>query len=230
MPRVRVRRVLLLASVVLLPATTAAAEKYYLVPFGSAHRTRLPWRSHTFVTAVRATSDPAAPDGCRLDTHTVSWFPAGFAVLPNLVTPGPGVNLDLPDTLKQVAADGQRVSVWGPYEVRAETFAAVKAQADALDAGGRNYLGFAFLAGGDDTNCVRAAAAGTGAGGPFPFPLTGKAAAQAVAARLVRSGAVLDPAADHTGLLDRLGVGGLDYSHEEYRPGPFGIDWTWRLR
>ena len=227
MPRCRLYAIL---TVVLLPATTVAGDHYYVVPCGSVAPTRLPWQSHTWLTAVKATPDPAEPDGWHVEAVTVSWFPADFTVLANLLTPAAGVNLTLADTLARVAADGQRVSVWGPYEVPAAAFDRVQAHAARLSGGGK-YLGFDFLSGGpQDTNCVRAAADAAGCGGGYPFPLTGPAAAQAVVTRLMLTDAVVGPAADHAWLVPRLGLAGPGVTRETYQAGPFGVDWTWRLR
>ena len=115
--------VLLLA----LGNTAPAAEAYYLLMFGSQRTPNEPNYSHSFATFVRAHwVSPAAP---RLEVQTISWMPRDLRIRAFALTPQSGVNLDLPASLRNAYANGERVSLWGPYQIHRDLYWRAAAQA-----------------------------------------------------------------------------------------------------
>lgn len=97
---------------------TPPGERYYLLVFGSQVVPVRPSRCHTWATAVRVVDQgPDAPP-C-IEAHTISWFPASLDVRPWCFRGEPGRNLGLHETIEFVQGQHQRVSLWGPFEIRA---------------------------------------------------------------------------------------------------------------
>lgn len=94
-----------------------ANERYYAVIFGSQSTPKIPRFTHTWATVVKATSTEgqAAP---TLELDTISWMPATLKIRPFDRHPEPGVNLGLHETIAAMKDAGERISMWGPYEVR----------------------------------------------------------------------------------------------------------------
>jgi hypothetical protein len=92
-----------------------AAEAYYLLMFGSQRIPNNPSYSHSWASFVRAVWDRPGPP--RLEVHTISWVPRDLHIRVFALAPEAGTNLDLHATLRYVAANGERVSLWGPYQI-----------------------------------------------------------------------------------------------------------------
>jgi hypothetical protein len=115
-----------------------AGEAYYLLMFGAQRIPNNPDYSHTFATFVRATWPgdgpcPASPP-C-LEAHTISWLPRNLEVRTWALLPECGHNFELHDTLRYVLANGERVSLWGPYQVAPEVYAQALNHIGALQSG-----------------------------------------------------------------------------------------------
>jgi hypothetical protein len=99
-----------------------AGDLYFVAIFGAQRVPNCPKYSHSFATFVKASG--AGPHGapCRVESHTISWLPETLDIHVFRPCPEPGVNFDLHDTLRLVLAQGDRVSVWGPYQIRKELY------------------------------------------------------------------------------------------------------------
>ncbi len=130
------------AAVALLLAGAGAGrgdEFYYLLVFGSQQGTGCVRHSHTFATFVRATGrGPCAPS-YRLDAFTISWLPRALELRLLALAPEAGMNLGLADTLRWAQSTGQRVALWGPYQIERELFERALAQARLLESGAVCY-------------------------------------------------------------------------------------------
>src|SRR5689334_4773181 len=111
----------LVGTAVLLACASASAaraeECYYMLIFASQKPNMVAAPSHTFGTFVKAAREDGCAGPIAIEVHTISWLPEkreGRHVARLL--PEPGVNLDLDATLKYVLGEGQRVSLWGPYQ------------------------------------------------------------------------------------------------------------------
>src|SRR6516162_290722 len=50
------------------------------------------------------------------EAHTISWVPATLDIQPLCLCVEQGVNLNLYDAIRYAQSNGERVSMWGPYE------------------------------------------------------------------------------------------------------------------
>jgi hypothetical protein len=124
---------------VCLSATLASvahgADFYYVLVFGS--QTPLPRArySHTFATFVKATGQGPCTESYSLECHTISWLPASLDIRLLALVPERGRNLDLADTLHFAASTGQRVSMWGPYQIEQGFYERALRQIASLESG-----------------------------------------------------------------------------------------------
>src|SRR5262249_32089106 len=92
-------------------------ERYFILVFGSQSTPKWPKYTHSWATVVKVTGcdGPGAP---AVEEHTISWMPAALVIRPWSCRVEPGANLALHVTIEEMLRHGERVSVWGPYEVR----------------------------------------------------------------------------------------------------------------
>ena len=93
-------------------------ERYYLLLFGSESVPKRAVLTHTWGTVVRVPSPPADGSPPAVEAHTISWMPETFVIRPFRFSVEAGVNLDLPATVRFVSGQGQRVTLFGPHEIR----------------------------------------------------------------------------------------------------------------
>jgi hypothetical protein len=113
-------------------------ERYYLLVYGSQSVPVLPRRCHTFATAVRVVDQGAGVPPC-MEAHTISWFPASLDVRPWHFRVEPGVNLELHKTIEFTQGQNQRVSLWGPFEIRPGLYRKFVMQHEWIDSGSIGY-------------------------------------------------------------------------------------------
>jgi hypothetical protein len=192
----------------LFAGSAPAAESYYMLVFGSQLPTlNRPNHTHSFAAFVRATGPGCGPQ-CVAGCYTISWMPRTLEIRTHRLLPECGVNLDLHATLRWALHDCQRVSVWGPYQIRKELFDQALRQVARLQSGEVRYKAVDT---GHPTrrvsNCFHALSdlaveaprlrVGT--------PGWGESASYFVA--LTLSPWILDPGQTHDWVLDRLGLG-----------------------
>lgn len=123
-----------------IPTSIHAGECYYLVMFASK---QIPWNnpnySHTFATFVKATTEGLSLDRCRIETVTISWFPATMRIRTLSLRPETGMLLDLPTTFRWAQDNGTRVSMWGPYQIQPELYERSRVRACQLHSGTIRY-------------------------------------------------------------------------------------------
>jgi hypothetical protein len=114
-----------------------SGEAYYMAVFGAQRPdVNLPRYSHSFAVFSRVSwcGGPA-----RLEAFTISWFPASAAIRTAALLPEPGRNFDLYTTLRLVQAQGERVSLWGPYQIRRSLYQRALDQKNYLESGSVRY-------------------------------------------------------------------------------------------
>jgi hypothetical protein len=181
-----------------------ADDRHFLVRYGAQgapYRTLL---THTWATVVRV-----GPAGVQSDT--ISWMPATLDIRPLAVVPEPGVNLTLADTFAWVRSWDGAVSVWGPFEVRADKHRRFLARKAELDGGGVRYRALGSVSRDDlsISNCGQSFTrvfSVIGRKYVQPTPLPGKTGTSLLAERVIENGLVIDPAADHGWVLPLAGV------------------------
>jgi hypothetical protein len=116
--------------------TAAATECYFLMVFGSQRpAANLPPHTHSFATFIKAVGEGPNPERYALQTWTISWMPASLKIEFFRLTSDCGINLSLEGTLRWAAEDGQRTSMWGPYQVDKELFDRALGQIAHLQSG-----------------------------------------------------------------------------------------------
>jgi hypothetical protein len=116
--------------------TATAAERYYCLVFGSQRTPNEPRYSHSFGLFIKVTEEGGL---CTLETRGISWLPATLEVRPAALCPEAGVNLLIDDTIRYALQSRERISVWGPYEIKKELYCRALKQADYLESGCMKY-------------------------------------------------------------------------------------------
>ena len=182
-------------------------ERYYVLLFGSESVPKRAVLTHTWCTLVRA----PAPGGA-IETHTISWMPRTLAIRPFRLSVEPGVNLDLSATMALVTGQGQRVTLYGPYEVRPSLYRRLRLQREFLMGGSVGYQGFDLIgeAGrrGNGSNCIHALTDADPRFGRASYLSCGNGgySTDFIRNRMVRRGAILDPDTTHDWMLPALGL------------------------
>ena len=193
-----------------VPDSPGAVEsfRYFLLLFGSDAGPLRPARTHTWATYVKAEGRHVA------EAVTISWLPADLVVNPlRPLRPEAGVNLTLADTLKWVREGGQRVTLFGPYEVDAARFVVAQTERELLDGGRVSYRAASSPAGMPPglANCITAVGSVEPAvARRLPVRQFGRRGT-AKAARDIEAGGAVKPA-DADWLLAALDVGPVDRS------------------
>ena len=185
-------------------------ERYFLLLFGSESVPKRAVLTHTWGTVVRV-PPPGGPGG-PVEAHTISWMPRTLVIRPFRFDVEPGVNLDLAATMRLVTGLGERVTLYGPYEVPARVYRRVVVQKAFLEGGTVGYQGFDLIgeAGrrGNGSNCIHAVTdvdPELGRGG-YLLSGNGSRAGDFIRDRMTRRGIIGDPAAAHDWLLPTLGL------------------------
>jgi ABC-type phosphate/phosphonate transport system substrate-binding protein len=88
--------------------------------------------SHTFATFIKA-------EGASIKAHTISWLPRGKDVEVARTQAEPGMNLQLPQTLRFARDLSARVYEWGPYRIRPVLYQRSLRQLEHLNSGSIRY-------------------------------------------------------------------------------------------
>src|SRR5437762_11727143 len=135
-----------------LAATTPAQaqDRYYVLVFSSQSEPKKFRYTHTWATFVRV---PCA--GGPLEVNTISWLPATLVIRPLALFTEPGVNLDLYSSINQARSDCERISVWGPYEIRCELYQRALERKAGLENGEYKYKAIdLFVYGASASDCI----------------------------------------------------------------------------
>lgn len=133
-------------------------SQFYMIIFGSQTELNLPQHSHVFALfAGAANKNGRIVPGGLLETHHISWLPEHGSVEALQITPVPGKNFSLPETLEKARALNARVSRWGPFQISKELFDMAVAQEQRLNDKAIDYI-MVDLAhrGKDASNCIHA--------------------------------------------------------------------------
>jgi hypothetical protein len=133
-------------------------ESYYMIVFGSQlPKVNLPAHTHSFAMFLRACGEGPCWDTYALQGWTISWMPESLKIEILRLFPTCGNNLGLHESLKWAAADGQRISMWGPYRIQKELFDRALGQVAHLKSGNVAYKSVDMCRNTDRvTNCIHA--------------------------------------------------------------------------
>jgi hypothetical protein len=215
----RLARLWLPACLWLAAAPAARGDDfYYVLVFGSQTPRPCAKYSHTFATFVRATGRGPCAEAYALEFFTISWLPETGEIRVAALLAERGRNLDLGETLRWVAGTGQRVSLWGPYQIDRELYDRALAQAGGLESGAVCYKAVDTGYPGDRAcNCIHAV--GGVAGGPqllLLSPAFGETASYRVALRFRPW--IVDPGCRHDWVASRLGLDAWPLVRRDWEP------------
>jgi hypothetical protein len=214
MGMIRRVRAAILAAIVLSSATStvAAAERYYVLIFGSQSQPKQLRHTHTWATFVRAVGEGTDPDEFALYTHSISWLPRTLEVRVWSPFPEPGVNLDLYQTLDAVYSHNERVTLWGPFVITPDLYERSLRIYHILHSGGVQYRAISTSSNLLISDCIHAVAAVDPIFGRGHYPLirigdpASRFLAREIMVRSVENRGIDQAAYDNSWLIPRLGL------------------------
>ena len=204
------RTALILATMIVLsPRWAKAGERYFVMIFGSQSSPKLLRDTHTWATFLRVVGEVDDPAGVRVYRHTISWLPASLNVRTWSLLPEKGVNLDLYDTLDAVLKNGERVRMWGPFEMRPEVYERSLRVKTILDSGEVEYRAIDTARDLLISDCIHAVAAVDPVFGRRHYPLirVGKPASRFIARQIMTRSVFDQDRTDASWLFASLGLG-----------------------
>lgn len=114
-----------------------AQDHYFVMVFASERDGPSLNNSHTWATFVKATEK--FPQGFVLEAHTISWLPENGRIRIGALFPEAGRNFDLMSTLNWALDAGQRIVMWGPYQINLDLYNRALAQEALLESGAVRY-------------------------------------------------------------------------------------------
>jgi hypothetical protein len=201
-------------------------ERYYLIVFGSQSTPKRPRFTHTWATAVKATWIPGQAEP-TLETHTISWMPETLRIHTLSRHVEPGVNLGLHETIAEMKANGERISMWGPYLMRTAGFRRFIIQKQFMDS---HVIGYQCV-----DNRGEAAQCGNGCDcihaitdmdpdfdrNRYPLRWYGEAGSRHIVEQCARRNVFPNGMQTHDWLIARLGLDCAGIIHRSYE-GPVG--------
>ncbi|HEY1376313.1 MAG TPA: hypothetical protein VGF55_05940 [Gemmataceae bacterium] len=203
-------------------------EHYYLLIFGSQSEPLRPKYTHSWATAVRAVDNgPGQPP--LVEAATISWMPATLDIHPLRFRVEPGVDLDLCTTIREMRKNGERISLWGPYEIRPGLYRKLVMQKEFMDSGQVGYQCIDTVGEGrrgTGCDCIHAITDCDARYDRQEYPLSrfGDRASEHMVRQVMERGGVIDRCANHDWLLGPLGIADCPVERRTYDPsagGPF---------
>jgi len=186
-------------------------ERYYLLVFGSQSEPKKAKYTHSWATAVKVVDQGAGQPPC-IDARTISWMPATLDINPYQFRVECGTDLDLCTTINEMLKNDERISMWGPYEVRTGFYRKFLLQKEFMDTGKVGYqcvdtVGEAARKG-NGSNCIHAISDmdSTFDRGGYPLWRFGEQASEYLVNQIVARDGFSDPCTTHDWLLCPLGI------------------------
>jgi hypothetical protein len=208
-----IRGVLLLSSFLLLAETATGEEFYYVLVFGSQQIPARAQFAHTFAVFAKATGQGPCSENYGLEAYSISWMPQTLEIRTVALLPECGQNVELHYTIRWALSTGQRISVWGPYQIDKELYDRAIEQIRLLQGGEVLYKAIDFGYRSDHvSNCIHALS--TIAEGYRLHVVSasfGETAGYYVTRRFEPW--IIDPCRTHDWLVPRLGLAGYPIIH-----------------
>lgn len=184
-----------------------AAPRYFFILYGGQSLPFKPRTAHTWATFVKAA--PAADGTMVMETVTISWLPETGNVKPYRLRPERGRNFSLDETFAIAVGQGDRVSMWGPFEIHAERYEQAVAQARRLESGVVRYRAIdSFTRRQSVSHCVHAVTYADPVMSRLIQPVlqVGEPGTSRLAKRYDRNGAFLGAPATHDWVIPAIGL------------------------
>jgi hypothetical protein len=186
-------------------------ERSFVLIFGSQETPKRPKFTHTWATVVKVT-DCGGGYAPVIQEETISWLPSSRDIRPLSFKVEPGTNFGLQFTIEEMLRHNERVSVWGPYEIRPGFAYRFHVQKSFMESGCVGYqcidnVGEAARTG-KGCNCIHSITDMDPEFDRKQYPLTyfGDAASENIVRQLHTRSIILCPEADHGWLLPTLGL------------------------
>jgi len=131
------RRTCVLAAALVLATdfapTAQADDSYYLIVYAAQRAPTTPRFSHTFATVVKVTERGTDRSKCKVEEHTISWIAKTKEIVLARAKSEPGANLSLRESLRLAASLDEKISMWGPFEIKKELYDRALKQIDLLE-------------------------------------------------------------------------------------------------
>jgi hypothetical protein len=198
-----------------LAGSAPAGEAYFVAVFGSQRPAGLPAHTHSFAAFIRL-------DGCgQLQFWTISWMPRTLQIDIARLQPECGDNLDLRSTLRWAQADGQRISLWGPYQIRKELFDQALRQFAHLNSGAVCYKAVDLGYPADRVcNCVHALGDVASAYSPARVGIAAWGESASYLITRTFSPWMIQPAQAHDWIIPHLGICGIPIIRRDLQRNP----------
>jgi hypothetical protein len=144
-----------------------------------------------------------------VESLTISWLPATGEVMPYRLRSEPGKNFTLQETFAIAAAQRDRVSMWGPFEINAERYERAVAQVRWLESGEVRYRAIdSFTRRPRVEHCVHAVTYADPVLNRLIQPVlqVGEPGTSRLATRYHRAGAFIGAPATHDWVIPAIGV------------------------
>jgi len=150
--------VVALAALACMGRVAGAGERYYVLFFAHQTPDQRPEEAHSYADFIRAEVVDGAPP-IILQRDTISWLPCTGVVRLRALSPEPGRNFGLEETLDRFAG-GKHVFAWGPYEMTPHAYQLAMARKARLDSGEILYRALDLVPGQTrrTSNCIHAMA------------------------------------------------------------------------
>jgi hypothetical protein len=203
-------------------APVLGSERYFILVFASQPPSRLPRYSHTWATVVRAEGAGDDVRGFAIEPATISWVPADLVVRSYRVFAQKGVNLDLQESMREFYRPGIHVSLYGPYEIDPNYYAAFLQQKARLESGAVKYrsIDSDLEIRKDVSNCIHAITDLDNLHGRLAyseFRRIGEPASRAIVKHLIDQGIIRNTHEDLSWITERLGLNHYPIERKEYR-------------
>ena len=186
-------------------------EKYYVLLFSSQSEPKRAKYTHSWSTIVRVVNQGPNAAPC-VEHYTISWMPATLDIHPMRLRIEQGVNLDLHTTIREMLKNDERISLWGPYEVRPGIYKKHLMQKAFVESGELGYqcidtLGEARRTG-KGSDCIHAITDMDAQfdRGNYPLRRFGDKATAYIVEQVIERKAVINPECTHDWLLGPLGI------------------------
>jgi hypothetical protein len=184
-------------------------DVFYLAVFSSQGTPKTPNRAHNWGVAVHARTYGGERSVIAADT--ISWLPQTLDIQVLRMRPVPGVNLTQEQSLARAEETGQRVTLWGVFQIAPDAYRQFQRQRMRLVAGALGYqcLDTIGEAGNrrNGVNCIHALADFAYLLPHIPVAVQpyGDESAAMIAQALTARGLVVDPQADVSWIIETMG-------------------------
>lgn len=204
-------------SLLCLPAVSQAETYYFMTVFGSECHPPKPQCAHSFATIVKATGHGSDYSQYELEVHSISWLPETMDIKVWRMTPEPGDNFGLFETLDWAIEVGADIRQYGPFQITCDTYRRALHRISIMDQDLLQYQAVDPVLRTEISNCIHAIS-GIDPYDPrtrYPLIRIGHSASEHIAEVFHQNGLIISPEANHHWLDHRMGLQCYPIEHGE---------------